>query len=61
MLSSEWVYFGLGGTTEFWDRKDSVIWLCYFRVVFSIILKTNFDLSSRSLISSNFRKIHSQL
>ena len=53
MLSSEWVYFGLGGTTEFWDRKDSV-WLCYFRVVVSMILKTNFDLSSRSLISSNF-------
>ena len=54
MLSSEWVYFGLGDTTEFWDRKDSVIWLCYVRVVVSIILKTNFDLSSRSLISSNF-------
>ena len=42
MLSSEWVYFGIGGTTEFWDRKDSVFWLCYFRVVVSIILKTKF-------------------
>ena len=45
MLSFEWVYFGLGGTTEFSDRKDSVFWLCYSRV--SIILKTKFrsDLS----------------
>ena len=42
MLSSEWVYFGLDGTTEFSDRKDSVFWLCYSRVVVSIILKTKF-------------------
>ena len=42
MLSSERVFFGLGGTTEVWDRKDSVIWLCYFRVVVSTILKTKF-------------------
>ena len=42
MLSCEWVYFGLGGTTEFSDRKDSVFWLCYSRVVVSIILKTKF-------------------
>ena len=61
MLSSEWVYLGLGGTSEFRDRKDSIFWPCYFRVVVSIILKTKFELSFRSLISSNFRKIHSQL
>ena len=42
MLSSEWVYFGIGGTIEVWDRKDSAIWLCYFRVVVSITLKTKF-------------------
>ena len=54
MLSSEWVYLGLGGTSEFRDREDSVFWPCYFRVVVSIILKTKFELSFRSLISSNF-------
>ena len=54
MLSFEWVYFGIGGTTEFWDRKDSAFWLCNFRVVVSIILKTKFDLSFRSVMSSNF-------
>ena len=42
MLSSEWVYFGLGGSTELSDRKNSVFWLCYSGVVVSIILKSKF-------------------
>ena len=60
MISSGWVYFGLDGIAEFWDRKDLVFWLCYFRVVVSIILKIKFRPFLSFFDKYQFRKIHSQ-